>query len=76
MVLSGHDKSSFVLNSYFHCSVLVKTSCCYESLGSYSSVAKTVTSAGMGYCVDGQVDSGVSQDCHSFEVLESEVEGQ
>ena len=46
MVLSGHDKSCFVLNSNFHCSVLVKTSCCYESLGSYSSVAKTVSLLG------------------------------
>jgi hypothetical protein len=46
MVLSGHDKSCFVLNSNFHFSVLVKTSCCYESLGSYSSVAKTVNLLG------------------------------
>jgi len=46
MVLSRHDKSCFVLISNFHCSVLVKTLCCYESLGSYSSVSKTVSLLG------------------------------
>jgi len=43
MVLSRHDKSCFVLISNFHCSVCVITLCCYENLGSYSSVAMTVS---------------------------------
>jgi hypothetical protein len=46
MVLSRHDKSCFVLKSNFCCSVLVKPLCCYESLDSYISVAKTISLLG------------------------------
>jgi hypothetical protein len=46
MVLSGPDKNCFVLKSNFNCSVLVKTLCYYESGGSYSSVAKTISLQG------------------------------
>jgi len=46
MVLTRHDRSCFVLICDFHCSVLVISLCCYESLGSYSSIAKTVSLLG------------------------------
>jgi len=71
MVLSRHDKSCFVLISNFHCSVLVITLCCYESLGSYSSVAMTVSLLGCDAVLLGKWIL-----VYSFVVLESEVEGQ